>query len=213
LRIPPEITRDVIIEIVKSIDRGELQVPKKRWGKRYEVVVGDKKYPPKFLIDVAHRKLYVTKLEGLMGGSRVNNFLRRRGFLVQNFLGIVDLPSEDIAEQYWEGSKSYRLHRKIERNSKLVQAAKFQRLRRDGDLCCEVCGFSFGKTYGSLGDKYIEAHHKIPICKLKKRTVTRIEDLALVCSNCHRMLHYGDDVLGVEELRSMINRRTRAARL
>jgi hypothetical protein len=68
VRIPPEITRDKLLVIVKEIDDGILEVPKKRWGKRYEVIIGDQKYPPKFLIDIAHRRLFDIKLEGLKGG-------------------------------------------------------------------------------------------------------------------------------------------------
>jgi hypothetical protein len=68
--------------------------------------------------------------------------LRGRGFEVVNFLGIPEFPPEKIEEQYWEGQENYKLHRQIERNSKLAQAVKALRLQADGDLYCEVCGFS-----------------------------------------------------------------------
>ena len=54
---------------------------------------------------------------------------------------------------------------------------------------CRVCGFRFDKRYGKLGEEFAEAHHLVPLGKLRGQTRTRLEDLATVCANCHRMLH------------------------
>ena len=43
------------------------------------------------------------------------------------------------------------------------------------------------ETYGLHGNAFIECHHNIPIRAGQR--ITQIEDLALVCSNCHRMFH------------------------
>jgi hypothetical protein len=90
-----------------------------------------------------------------------------------------------------EGDKIIREHIKQEltrRNSRIVQLAKAQALiNNSGRLKCECCTFDFLTIYGQLGSKFIECHHKIHISTGER--ITRIEDLALVCSNCHRMLH------------------------
>jgi predicted HNH restriction endonuclease len=55
---------------------------------------------------------------------------------------------------------------------------------------CQVCGFCFGSQYGHIGDGYIEVHHLHPISLRKhKKMATHVEDVRVVCSNCHRMLH------------------------
>jgi 5-methylcytosine-specific restriction enzyme A len=71
-------------------------------------------------------------------------------------------------------------------------------LEREGKLACEVCGFDFAASYGEIGVGFIEAHHLVPIAKLTKLRISSLSDLALVCSNCHRMLHKSE--LSVEAL-------------
>ena len=90
-----------------------------------------------------------------------------------------------------EGDKIIREHIKQElkrRNSKIVQLAKAHALNtNNGRLKCECCSFDFLDFYGQIGITFIECHHKIHISTGER--ITKIEDLALVCSNCHRMLH------------------------
>lgn len=74
-----------------------------------------------------------------------------------------------------------------------------------GELRCDVCQFSFSDKYGELGAGFIEAHHTIPVSQLKGERRTNIKDMALVCSNCHRMLHSGNQLLSVSELKDKIN--------
>jgi 5-methylcytosine-specific restriction enzyme A len=93
---------------------------------------------------------------------------------------------EDIAAD--EGRLLTRLHRVRERDRQLVDRKKASVLAREGSLACEVCGFDFAATYGALGERFIEAHHIVPLAQAGA-TKTRLADLALVCSNCHRMLH------------------------
>jgi putative restriction endonuclease len=52
-----------------------------------------------------------------------------------------------------------------------------------------VCSFRFTAVYGKLGNDFAEAHHITPLGKLRDGVKTRVEDLATVCANCHRMLH------------------------
>jgi len=87
-----------------------------------------------------------------------------------------------------EGRLPTRLHRVRERDRKLVERKKATALARQGSLPCEVYGFDFAATYGPLGERFIEAHHILPLARAGA-TTTRLADLALVCSNCHRMLH------------------------
>lgn len=113
-------------------------------------------------------------------------------------------------EAFPEGGKRYDMHVRHERSSALVRLAKARRKRdNDGILECEVCNFEFTTFYGPRGEDYIEAHHKVPVSTLKGSTTTYVEDLALVCSNCHRMLHRSP-LLSIEELRVIVNQHSTA---
>lgn len=103
-----------------------------------------------------------------------------------------------------EGRRVLLRHFRRERNPVLVQEAKRQRLRTSGRLTCEACGFDFFEVYGALGDGFIEAHHTVALRDLAGPTATKSSDLALVCANCHRMLHRGKTWLTVTELRKML---------
>lgn len=70
---------------------------------------------------------------------------------------------------------------------------------------CQVCGIDFAKTYGSIGQGFIHVHHLKPLSEIgEEYLVDPIKDLVPVCPNCHAMLHRGDELLSLEQLRSMI---------
>jgi 5-methylcytosine-specific restriction enzyme A len=96
-----------------------------------------------------------------------------------------------------EEKLQYAYHRKIERNAKLPKIVK-----KLHGYTCEVCGFDFKEAYGELGYQYIEAHHKIPLSHLKPEksiSLSAKADFAVVCANCHRMLHRKDAPKTFEE--------------
>lgn len=102
-----------------------------------------------------------------------------------------------------EGKEKYILHKSKERNNELVRKAKELNFKKDNKLSCQICGFSFFDKYGEIGKGFIEAHHTFPISELKEETNTKIEDLAMLCSNCHRMLHRQRPWLTIEALKEM----------
>jgi predicted HNH restriction endonuclease len=75
---------------------------------------------------------------------------------------------------------------------------------KHGKLSCQVCTFDFARKYGPFGQGFIEAHHTRPLAELTKATTMRPEDMALVRSNCHRMLHRRRPWLGMEQLRRLV---------
>ncbi|MFE1691154.1 HNH endonuclease [Streptomyces albidoflavus] len=93
---------------------------------------------------------------------------------------------EDIGAP--EGRVLYRRHRTRERNKGLRRKKIASVLKKGGTLSCEACGFDFGKVYGKRGEGYIECHHVVPLHEAGEGT-TKLADLALICSNCHRMIH------------------------
>lgn len=87
-----------------------------------------------------------------------------------------------------EGKQVTVTHLLYERNRCIVNKKK-QQTALKGELECEICHFNFEKVYGNVGKNFIEAHHIVPLAEAKGLHKTKLEDLILVCSNCHRMLH------------------------
>lgn len=116
------------------------------------------------------------------------------------------IPEEEEGELFevQEGAVIYKLHKFRERDTAIVAKKKDQVFQKEGRLLCEACEFDFHVKYGELGFKYIECHHRTPLAEFTSTTKTTLTDLALVCSNCHRMLHRRLDSLSVEGLRGMI---------
>jgi len=113
---------------------------------------------------------------------------------------------EDIIEAtaFPEGTKLYYSHIISERNKELVDSAKRKFGEKHGSVYCEVCGFNFESKYGNIGKNYIEAHHIFPVSEMKEGHSTRIEDLVMVCSNCHRMLHRKRPWLSAESISGLL---------
>jgi predicted HNH restriction endonuclease len=84
------------------------------------------------------------------------------------------------------------------RNRALVAAKKHL-----FDFHCEICGFSFEEKYGEIGEDFIIAHHLRPISS--GPTVTTLDDIALVCSNCHSMVHMRNPPYLVQEMKTILN--------
>jgi 5-methylcytosine-specific restriction enzyme A len=111
---------------------------------------------------------------------------------------------QTIRDSVMEGQVLYKLHKVRERDQEIVLLKKQQAYSISGLLACEACVFDFEKFYGKLGRGYIECHHRTPLSNFKVASNTGLDDLALVCSNCHRMLHRSIDTLTVEDLRIKI---------
>jgi 5-methylcytosine-specific restriction protein A len=112
----------------------------------------------------------------------------------------------DEEEAFPEGSVLFRLHRSRERNGQVVKRAKAHAWKRHGRLCCVVCNFDFSARYGEVGEGFIECHHTRPLSELSEPGTTRIVDLALVCSNWHRMIHRKRPWLSVQHLSDLLRR-------
>ena len=119
-----------------------------------------------------------------------------------------DIARFDQSYSASEGDRKLMSHYKIERSQSLVRAFKQYKAKLDEKLKCEICGFSFSESYGVLGQGFIEAHHIEPISQRTQQRQTTFDDLILVCSNCHSMLHrklYGKEYLTVSDLKELVN--------
>lgn len=99
--------------------------------------------------------------------------------------------SEDDEADLVEDLRALRLHKRVERNRKLAKLAK-----QTHGYECQVCSFDFERHYGPIGREYIEAHHLVPLAELRGQrfALDPKEDFAVLCANCHRMVHRSEFV-------------------
>jgi len=205
--VPHDVKREHVLKAIQEVQSGRVQIPQRRLGRRYVVRHDGFQFPAKFLICRAHAHVDGKEWPNVFhGGAEANNFLIARKFEIYNLdtrerVG-VEPEIEDEESTFAEGRAKYQLHRSLERDAKISRLAKQRRLRSMRQLACDVCGFNVEARYGPLGVGYIEAHHTIPVCQLKGKRKTKLEEIALVCSNCHRMLHKARPWLSISQLQS-----------
>jgi 5-methylcytosine-specific restriction protein A len=102
-----------------------------------------------------------------------------------------------------EGAEKLALvrHRKREQSLRDAKVAEARKLG-SGKLKCDVakCCFDFEAVYGELGRDYAQVHHLKPLADRTKPSQTKLADLAIVCANCHAMIHRGGKCRSLDKL-------------
>lgn len=80
-----------------------------------------------------------------------------------------------------EGRRRYVTHLLAERSRALVT-----HLKTTFELVCDVCGENASNQYGV---SVIDAHHRTPLASWIEDHPVTVDDIALVCPNCHRAVH------------------------
>lgn len=93
-----------------------------------------------------------------------------------------------------------RFHRK---RSRKMRDRAFQKAK---GICC-VCGRDYSKLLGGHGVRVLQVHHREQLAARDAPSVTTVSDLAVVCANCHLLLHLDSDkALSVDVLREMLRK-------
>lgn len=121
--------------------------------------------------------------------------IRERGLSDES----LETTGEDEEYEAPEGQILFREHRRYERDRKLVAKKKASVRAKTGRLACEVCDFESTELYDIPG--VIDVHHVVPLHQIGA-SVTTLEDLALVCPTCHRVLHKHRPIISPAELRA-----------
>lgn len=135
-------------------------------------------------------------------GTKHELDVKRSAKFVSRVLEAVSGFDENAQGLEGAAKKKFVLHRKREirlRNAKIQQAVK----QNGGRLLCEVehCGFDFKEKYGELGAGYAHVHHKKPLSNAPLAgTTVSLADLAVVCANCHAMIHKGGGCRPLKDL-------------
>ena len=118
----------------------------------------------------------------------------------------LNLNLDEIHYEAEEGKILSALHHYKERDKKIVEAKKLSILAKFNKLSCEACNFNFKEFYGERGNGYIECHHLLPVSQMSLNHKTKLDDLCLLCSNCHRMIHKSIPWLSVQQLKEIIKK-------
>ncbi|MET8410708.1 HNH endonuclease [Streptomyces sp. NPDC005195] len=134
--------------------------------------------------------------------------LIRQGLATGEFQDLALADDEELDDDFSapEGRLLLFRHRARERNKSLRKKKIDSVLRKGGSLACEACGFDFEEIYGDRGAGYVECHHVVPLHAAGEGR-TKLGDLALICANCHRMIHRRAPWPTPEELRVTIEKR------
>jgi predicted HNH restriction endonuclease len=111
--------------------------------------------------------------------------------------------SQILEDGFQEGgvNEIFREHQK--RNPKLRKAAI-----REYGYSCVICGFNFEEVYGNLGRGFVEVHHLELLSAIKNERILTAKDVAVVCANCHRVLHRnGKQPMAIEILQKKVRER------
>ena len=93
--------------------------------------------------------------------------------------------------------------------------ARNPKLRRDAinkhGTKCQACTFDFGKFYGERGTGYIEVHHLDPLSERPEKEWrdelrTSLDQVRVVCANCHRIIHRTKPALPFQDLLTLIEK-------
>lgn len=111
-----------------------------------------------------------------------------------------------VAKAALEGRLRTAIRRHRHREQSLRRAKLRAVLRATGKLVCEIpgCAFDFSARYGALGKEFAEVHHLQPLAGSDDPRITTLDDLAVVCSNCHSMIHRDAGFRTLEEIGATI---------
>ena len=187
-------------------------IQKKNGIQTYRIKVASKNA---VLLPVTKRELMIPR--GVKGGIGQSNVWFAAQEESKNIVSIVlklvhdgstpSLPDLDTSKSILEGNPRLVAHLRRERSALLVKAKKESILAATGKPCCEVCNFDFNAAYKNFGTGFCEVHHLQPLSKADGVVKTELKDLAIICSNCHRIIHRTDPMLSTSEFKAEVWRK------
>ena len=116
------------------------------------------------------------------------------------------LPKTNLDERkakVFEGKQQLRSHYSRERKSQ--RKAKLKAFMASyGSLFCEVCDDDYANYDEEVRAKVFEVHHNVPLAIAFHQVGTRLDDLSVLCANCHRAIHAYEEVPTVQQMREML---------
>lgn len=114
---------------------------------------------------------------------------------------LVAVPVLELLFSASEGTLTVAMRKHYKRDAELRSKKIESFISASKRLCCEVpgCGFDFELRYWELGRGYAQVHHLNQLASTGE-TTTLLEDLRIVCANCHVMIHRHNDCRPMSDL-------------
>jgi hypothetical protein len=104
-------------------------------------------------------------------------------------------PIDSRNQGYAEGDRRLRAHYVRERSPKLRDDKLAAFAAEHGMLHCELCGVQERGPYPhAFSRRVFEVHHYRPLSIAEAPVRTTLQDLVVLCANCHRAVHASSDV-------------------
>lgn len=100
-----------------------------------------------------------------------------------------------------EGEPRMFFHFRRERGQRIVTAKRAAARNQHGHLECEACGFAAQLLYAGFDGDVAEVHHRQALADSSQPVETKLDDLAILCANCHRAIHQTRPLMSVEMFR------------
>jgi hypothetical protein len=136
-----------------------------------------------------------------ISGADVQRLLRAAGIPLNRILGrgAAGEGGPEAEQVFIEGER--RATTSASRDPRLRAAAK-----EHWGLTCYCCGFHFERFYGSIARGLAIVHHLQTFSADDGgRRRSSVEEVRVVCANCHQVIHTTDPPTEVDELRNLIS--------
>ncbi len=185
-----------IAEDIENIERIEVQLP--------NVASAIARHAK--LLRAGHNSSDIRKAADTYISVQAEHFGMTNAGSTTKLLETQELPESDLEDVITgiEGRMLIRLHAYRERDRKFARMVrKHFKAKGGGSLSCSACGLRPETIYSDLGDRCIEAHHTIPIEELQPDSITRVDEMAMVCASCHRVIHSRKPCLTIAEVKAL----------
>ena len=141
-------------------------------------------------------------------GEFLHTLIERKNLLPASAEWVTSDTAEEKQYPYAsvEGKRKLVKHVRRERDRRLASYKKASAQASGRPLTCEACLVSLKTLDAELGEASCEVHHAKPIGRMARPSETTLDDLHILCANCHRMIHRAEPFLTVEELRRRLRR-------
>lgn len=163
---------------------------------------------PKLVFGIALAEALKTHTtpDDFASGDTIFEILRGLGFQVRQYDDVpprarngagrtgsptATIPPTDEELGWFEGNPRIAQHLVRERSGSMPSQFKASFRVKHGRLFCERCARDYLEVYDgpAIAEACFEVHHSIPVSQMQKGHRTTIEQLQLLCANCHRAEH------------------------
>jgi len=132
----------------------------------------------------------------------------------QQVVTLVPLTDSDIEEIEKACKRCFADDFAIEGTRMEIRALSSQRNRslrdkafRMSNGVCSVCGRDYSTLLDGRGVRVLQVHHLNQLASSVEPTITKLSQLAVVCANCHLLIHLDHkNAMTIEELRELLRK-------